>query len=495
MVVAVALFATRLLGYLGLNHLNCVYIRGRSHEAGNQCAKVILRSIASVAGDHQAIRSVLGRTALRFEDHRTVTRVLEGRQENTTGDAIALADAYFALERWKQAAQQYYMVLSRKDARFHPIGKWLLSCTKFDAFDAAEPVVCCPRASSDFDFATELYAKRRGVADWEIEPKILAQLVESKVIAADVARYYLSYVYWQGEYSSSLGLARSLVEVTHADEDRIWVAKALIELGLYEEAVSVLESVPAASSLHADAGWLRDRILEIQGTRSALADYCEESTENRTYWPCVHQINDQAHDDWSIPFDNSQAEVIWDLGDDLLVNGSFEDMSNKGPLGWDWHIWTGSWMGIPTLNDGHFVGGVDTIDGLEGNAVRLQTLWVDMLSDKSEARAGYVGWPMSLSSEKTYHLSLFYRTLGDPTASLLWGERDCVYEKIALTETHGHWRHARILLDVPPCLEDFRLFLLVFTPGVAWFDEVKFSEVQGSTSLPGNVQLPYVEIH
>jgi tetratricopeptide (TPR) repeat protein len=498
--ILVILLITKLPVIIILNFLNLCHgdsrIRENNIELSDRYAGKALHLIAKWGGESRGVYSAAARTALHFGEYETAIDLLASTTPKTVQDELNLADAYFALGFWREATQQYYVILSKSDVKFYPVGKWLLSCAHWKRLDVNELGAFCPQISSYLESVKELYTYigHRGRADWQIEPEILSELVEVGVITPEVVRDYLSYIYWRGEYSVSLRLVDSLVAVTDADEDKIWLAKILVNLGLDEQALTILRSISTASPFYQDAEWLRGRIFELQGDSSVLDNYCQNRFDTAVYWPCIqivsHQINSNMRHLLRLNGKMNQT-----LGENLLSNGGFEEISDTTPADWDWHIWTSSWMGIATLNDGHFMGGIDTIDGLKGNALRLQAFWVDTLPGKSKARAGYVSRTVSVSSDELYYLSLFYRTQSAPTTALLWGARHCGYEEIILADTNGQWRHAEILMRIPSCLEEFRLFLLVFTPGVVWFDQVSFLELKAIPSRYEKVQFPYLEIH
>jgi tetratricopeptide (TPR) repeat protein len=180
------------------------------------------------------------------------------------------------------------------------------------------------------------------------------------------------------------------------------------------------------------------------------------------------------------------------LGPNLVENGGFEVWEEGKPEGW----------GISNMargnprNRGRFVCGVDTINGWDGMAARVNGLWLQQQSEKEPGRFGLRVWDekqralrfINLKPHRPYLIAVMYRTEGSPVGgATMWltGEVTPEYfpREPGLPSTVGQWRRF-VVLRCNPLDEPFSLnpLLRIWAPERAWFDDMTIREVLSPTN-------------
>ncbi len=168
------------------------------------------------------------------------------------------------------------------------------------------------------------------------------------------------------------------------------------------------------------------------------------------------------------------------LGDELLVNGSFEKVLPLTYLPTGWR--EGQWVGGKLRDPGAFIVGTDIITSTDNFTLRIDGLYIERTGTNEPARAGVIHDQVTLKTGALYLLSLLYRTAPghDPQVRIYLNDRVSVFagEQI-LPPTNGTWSKCLLLAwnrnnsDLP-----IHLHLRIFATGTAWFDNVSLREVQ-----------------
>jgi len=176
-----------------------------------------------------------------------------------------------------------------------------------------------------------------------------------------------------------------------------------------------------------------------------------------------------------------------ELGTNLAENGGFELWVNGRPEAW---VWSDMATGDP-WNRGTFAGGNDKLNAWDGQAARLDGLWLQQKPGKEAGRCGYWHMAIPLEPDALYLVAFFYRTARHQgERSSLWLSYQG-YNLFAgdyfLPDTAGVWRKFAVIgWNKPGEVSAIQPLLRSWGSGEFEFDAVEVRKVtlKGDTVSP-----------
>lgn len=161
----------------------------------------------------------------------------------------------------------------------------------------------------------------------------------------------------------------------------------------------------------------------------------------------------------------------WRLGENLVVNGGFEDAKNAMPVDW-----TFGWE----TDYARFSAEIDEKQSFAGlKAMRVTGHEIQADAPKAQWAGFYQ--PVEFDADQPYLLSFHYRTSADATergpAVFLGGNGTLFLGDYYLPPTVGEWHHCVILGWHGGQPTSAPLYLRTFGLGTVWFDEVEVRKI------------------